>query len=503
MMRFYRSSAVFLTIAFANPSAADLAPTDVWNDWKSLVAAFGLEITGEESTTGDVLSVADAAITGTLFDEGMRIEIAMGDLRFEGRADGSVGILLPPEISGTTTVEFTDDEAVTVQTSGRHEDLVFSASGVPAEIVYTYAASSLRGESTASAAGSGIDLPAQTTAYALEDVSGESTVRLTDMRRTTATFAAALMSYSTRTSTEGTPVSANSDYALTDLTATSESTVPLVTLQAADLGALIAAGLTARSELTSTSTRFSQSMSGEVAGDFTGSTGPGRMTIGLGQEGVEYAGSQQNVEVDGTLSVMPVPVAFAAERMEFGLETPLLPSDAADDFGLAVALEGVTMADSLWSLFDPQAQLPRDPARVIVDLSGMGRLVISPFDPPAPAVLNAPGFAPVEFETLAINRLEIALAGAELGGEGKFEFEEAPDNTGPALPVGTMNFVLSGANGLIDKLVAMGLLPEEQAMGARMMMGLLGTPGDAPDTLTSTIELREGMQVFANGQRIR
>lgn len=503
MMRFFHSPVAALTIAFATPAAADLAPVDVWNDWKSLVSAFGLEITGQESTAGDVLSVEGAAIAGTLFNEAFRIEIDMGDLRFEGRGDGSVGIVLPPELSGTTTIDFGDGEVVTVETSGRHDDLAFSASGTAAEILYAYSAAALRGESTATAVGGGVDLPAQTTAYAIEDVTGESTVRLTDMRRTTATLSAALMNYSTRTSTEGTTLSANSDYALTGLTTTSESSIPLVTLDALDLEALLDAGLTARTEVATESSRFSQTMTGEVTGAFTGTTGPGSMVAGIGEGGIEYAGAQEDVAFDGSMSAIPLPLAFAAERMEFDLGAPILPSDGPQDFGLEVSLDGVTMAEALWSIFDPQAQLPRDPARVTLDLSGTGRLLINPFDPPSASVVNTPGFAPADVETLTIDRLEIAAAGAALEGDGALQFIDPPENVGPPQPTGTLNFLLSGANGLIDKLVAMGLLPEDQAMGARMMMGLLGAPGDAPDTLTSTIELREGMRVFANGQRIR
>ncbi len=40
-------------------------------------------------------------------------------------------------------------------------------------------------------------------------------------------------------------------------------------------------------------------------------------------------------------------------------------------------------------------------------------------------------------------------------------------------------------------------------MGARMMMGLFAQPGDGPDTLVSTIEVKEDGSVLANGQRIK
>ncbi len=70
-------------------------------------------------------------------------------------------------------------------------------------------------------------------------------------------------------------------------------------------------------------------------------------------------------------------------------------------------------------------------------------------------------------------------------------------------PLGEANFRLLGGNGLLDKLIQMGIVQEQDAMGARMMMGLFTTPGPAEDELNSTIEVNEDGHVLANGQRIK
>jgi len=57
-------------------------------------------------------------------------------------------------------------------------------------------------------------------------------------------------------------------------------------------------------------------------------------------------------------------------------------------------------------------------------------------------------------------------------------------------------------NKLIDNLIAMGLLPEDQAMGARMMLGIFTRPGTGPDEVTSVIEFKDG-GLFANGQLLQ
>ena len=49
----------------------------------------------------------------------------------------------------------------------------------------------------------------------------------------------------------------------------------------------------------------------------------------------------------------------------------------------------------------------------------------------------------------------------------------------------------------------MGIVSDQDAMGARMMMGMLAVPGDGPDQLKSKIEINAAGHVLANGQRIQ
>ena len=70
-------------------------------------------------------------------------------------------------------------------------------------------------------------------------------------------------------------------------------------------------------------------------------------------------------------------------------------------------------------------------------------------------------------------------------------------------PTGGIDLKLVGGNGLLDNLINMGILPEQQAMGARMMMGLFTRAGTEPDTVTSKIEINDAGHILANGQRIQ
>jgi hypothetical protein len=112
---------------------------------------------------------------------------------------------------------------------------------------------------------------------------------------------------------------------------------------------------------------------------------------------------------------------------------------------------------------------------------------------------------PGELNALTVKHLQVSAAGAELTGTGDFTFnnEDLTSFDGMPAPAGEANLKLTGANTLIDKLIGMGLMSEGDAMGARMMMGMLAVPGEGEDTLTSKIEISEDGQIHANGQRIK
>ncbi|MEL6312074.1 MAG: DUF2125 domain-containing protein, partial [Pseudomonadota bacterium] len=163
---------------------------------------------------------------------------------------------------------------------------------------------------------------------------------------------------------------------------------------------------------------------------------------------------------------------------------PLTPSDTAEPFDMRVVLGDLELGEEIWSMVDPAGALPRDPATLVLDLVGSVKLLISLFDEEQLATTDMPG----ELESLTVNEMLLRLAGAELTGTGAFTFDNARTafNGFPA-PDGSMNLQVVGANGLIDRLVQMGLIQEQQVMMARMMIGMLAIPGDGPDTLVSEI----------------
>jgi hypothetical protein len=91
-----------------------------------------------------------------------------------------------------------------------------------------------------------------------------------------------------------------------------------------------------------------------------------------------------------------------------------------------------------------------------------------------------------------------------VGASGALQIDNSGATTikGMPAPTGTINIDIKGVSKLIDNLIAMGILPDDQAMGVRMMLGMFTRPGAGPDEVTSVIEFKDG-GLFANGQQLQ
>ncbi|MCE8421699.1 DUF2125 domain-containing protein, partial [Rhodovulum sulfidophilum] len=148
----------------------------------------------------------------------------------------------------------------------------------------------------------------------------------------------------------------------------------------------------------------------------------------------------------------------------FQLLTPVTTSEAAQDFRLLTRLVNFKVSDEIWAMFDPQAQLPRDPATLVLDAKGKARLDIDLLDPKQVETLGEK--APGQIEALDLDQLQLTIAGADLTGDGSLTFDNSDTTTfgGVPAPTGQIDLKLVGGNALIDKLVSIGIVPQDQAM---------------------------------------
>ncbi len=506
MSVFLRSSCgAALVYAVATQGAlADLTANDVWSDWQSYFQSMGYTISGEQSSAGDVTTITNMTMVLDLTEEDGQFQMTMPEVILTENGDGTVSVGFPESfpmvISGQA-----EDEEFTVNLTYNQTDLDMVVSGSPEEMTYDYSATAI-GIVLDSIEGGDEPLPedALEATFEFTGMTGTSQMVIGETREIAQTLDADQMTY--RLSFED-PESGESglfEGVLNELTSDGDSIMP-TDIDLSDPQALYESGFAFSGMIAygSGKTDISGVSEGEQFTMASSSQG-GRLEASVDAERVAYDLEQNDAKLAVTTGDLPFPIEIAMAKAGLNLEIPIQESDEAAPFAFGLNLTDFTMSDILWSMFDPAATLPRDPATIALDTTGTAKVLMNIFDPEDTAALEDTGDVPAELHSLNINELLVSMIGAQLTGDGEFTFDnENTEEFGVPAPSGIANLQLVGANALIDKLIGMGLMSDDDALGARMMMGMMAVAGEEPDTLNSTIEFTEDGQILANGQRIK
>lgn len=490
------TTALVLTVATSSAAHADVTGADVWNNWKDLSASYGQTITASETQNGGTLSVSNVTIAMEVDD--VSVSSTIPSMEFIENGDGTVSITMPP--SYDIVISFDDyGETIDIPLQATTADLYMLASGDPGAINYEFSAASMGfAISDMNADDANVNaLISMLDVSGTYDISGGA-----DAPNLVSVFNAAKMILDADVKEIGGPGYLNMDVSIADISMDSAGHPGMFT-EIENLSAMFAQGFTSEAgytygpmsvEVAFEAERDSFHMSASATGGDAG--------VIVSSDAVGYGAGTTNLNVVASGSEIPLPeIAFDIGEIGFDFVMPGAPSDVAKEFGVAVGVIDATVSDMIWGMIDPGKQLPRDPVTALVDISGMGKLAVDIFSPEALFTGDMPG----EVESISLNELIVSVAGAELFGNGAFTIDMSNWSTfGAPAPTGTAEFSLKGANALIDKLIAMGLLPQEQAMMARMGMGMFAKPGDGPDSLVSKIEVDGASgKVLANGVQLR
>jgi hypothetical protein len=478
---------------------ADVTAQQVWDNWKTQIDAYGEGVSvGAETMSGDTLTIE--SLTLDISEDDMNVEAEMGPLTFTELGDGTVSVGMPE--SYPLTLEL---EGNPVQLTISNAGLDIIASGTPEALAYDLGAE--RYAITLDSLGPEFEEEGILNAgmITMNDVQGDYTVitgdDLTEMDYT---------------------LDVGSVEIDVDLRERGGSGVILVAAEMADLGLNAEIAMPEAMDTDSPEAMFTEgfafeggyaigpssyafeideegeAMSGTAATDST------ELTVAADYDGMAYRSQTKGVEIDFSVpQEVPFPVEAALSTFGFTFDVPMSQTEEPRDFKLGMELRDLTIGDGLWNIFNPGEALPRDPATLAINLSGEATPLFDFMDPQQ-AQQAAMSNMPAELHAAALNELVLRLGGAEITGDGAFTFDNTDLQTIPGVPrpEGQADFRLVGVNGLIEKLVQMGLIPQEQAMAPRMMLGMFAQPV-GEDELTSTIEINEQGHILANGQRIQ
>ena len=486
---------------------ADTTNTEVWKNWQGYMTSMGYSVTADEADAGNVLTVKNIKMISPLAagDNGLSVTLPM--LTLTGQGDGSVKIALPPLSELAIDMALQTGEKVDAILAYAQDGLDMTVTGAGGNFTYTYAASGI-GLSLDKLMidGTAVGPDVVKVNINLQDVSGNSTITDGELRNFTQAINSAALAYDIVFSDPDSGAKVKANGALQNLASNSESMVPKSGVGMADMNAMLTSGFNVTGALTYQGGNMDMALdSPDGAGSTNTSSTGGAITYSFGPDGINYDVTQTGLAFSALVPDVPLPIVLNMAVSKFNFAMPLQKSVAEQDFALGFTMGDFTVSDMVWGLLDPSAQLPRNPATLALDVSGKAKVLFDFLNPDQAAALQSSGAAPGELNALTLNNLVVDAVGARLTGTGDFTFDNSDlvSFGGIPRPTGAIDLKLVGGNGLLDKLVAVGVLPQQQAMGARMMMGLFAVAGPEEDTLNSKIEINEAGHILANGQRVQ
>ncbi|WP_395543721.1 DUF2125 domain-containing protein [Neotabrizicola sp. sgz301269] len=501
MFRFtHFTAAPALVLLLSGTAHAALTADKVWQSWKDGAGLVGLQVSAAtESNSGGVLTLNGVSIAPA----GEQNAIKISDMTLAEQADGSV-VITPGAAIG---FDGTADGGGKFDLS--HDGLVITAhEGEGGALVYDYSANSLKAAIDASHEGYSFDAntPAQKVTSLIdvnfEGLSGTYSDTPGSNRAFSLVLNATKFGYDVTSDDPNlkqkqAQKSETADIALSG-TLTLPATMALAEMQGpGDFAKALADGLALKVSTKQGASTGSVSQEDEffpMQLDMTASGGTA--SLSLDNTAFTVVSDSPGMKMNMTSSAIPAPVEVNLGPMVMDFLLPVVAATPAD-YHLKLSLSQFTLNEAVWGMFDPGAALKREPLDLAIDVSGKTAI-----DLPALMAAEETGQTPPmpAPENLDITTIALKVAGAALNANGAFTFD---NSMGMPMPLGKADVAVTGANALIDGLIKTGLLSEDDAMGARMMMGAFMKPGAEPDSLTTTIEAKEGFQIFVNGQQIQ
>lgn len=489
----WASTTAVVALLAANPALADVTPEEVWDAWQEVYTSSGSTVTtGSVERDGDTLVITD--FRATIEAEGTRSETELAELRLRDAGDGSVEVTMAETASFTSTTAATADAKEMGATGTvKMPGLSGIVSGTVDEMAYAFTAPSVEIAMEPTEDGKSVG----NMAILFSDTS--ATYELNgpaDAQELSGSFNAASAAFNLAVKDDTTDFVGSFNAA--DLSG--EIAGDLTGMEEEEISNALAQGFAIDTSLSYGALNYDFDIK-DAAGPskLTGGSTGGSFEMALDAARLLLAAGGKNVEATLSSADLPFPeVKLSYAESGFNLTMPVGKGDAPQDFSVLTKIVDLQVSEEIWAMFDPTNALPHDPATVIIDLAGKALLksdlMSTPDDAPPDAELHA----------LEVKDITARIGGAELTGKGAFTFDNSDLTTfeGVPAPTGTLNLKLVGGNTLLDKLVGMGLVGEEEAMGARMMIAMFANPGPGEDEMTSVLEFKD-KGFYANGQQMQ
>lgn len=492
---------------FAGAVSAEVTADDVWQNTRDALATLGGDFTAAKARRGDTLSITDMRMAFQLPFEVGSVSMTFPDFQLAENGDGTVSLTYPKTSTYNIAVEITDKGSFSGNLNMIYDNISYVASGTPGDVTYTYSIDKMMMD-TSDILIEGDNLPDEPLNISMQG-------SVLGMSGTTRVKVASHVTIKSVMTIEDQDVLFKAD--LPDESgfefraiAKNQSTVSDVTLprngmDIMNLAAAFRSGLsmTGTSSIDFSETRQIDKEKGKVVSDQISTVKNSTTELEVNEEYLKIGGATSEFTLTiGKNPLVPFPFLVAAKSTEYEFQAPLAASSELQNFGLSFVLDRVMIPDSIMAMMDPEHALPNDPATTSLDLSGKVKNMIDWLDINAVMALDMHQKPPVEIHSLTLDTIFLEVVGARLNGSGAATFD---NSDGTPKPSGTLDLSLIGGNTLLDTLVSIGLVSEEQAIGARLAIATITRPDpDAgEDALKSELEINDQGHITANGMRIK
>jgi hypothetical protein len=502
MIRSLAPTTALALVLTAQGALADVTPEEVWDSWQAFSTGAGQELTvGSTARNGDTLEVRGLVVT-LKDDLGGSFSATIDTLDFTDNGDGTVTVRMADSYPLALAFPAGTDGPSSVKLTVNQPGLTILAGGSATETSYRFTAPTVAVVLDEVLDQSGTVLPTAASVTMTDTTADYLVTRAGETTALQSSFAADSLEFTL----SGASPDGNGDGSMS-LTMAEVAGATNGTFLGAEVMANMALalnqGFTTDSRMTFGPTRFDATITeGGTTTTVASTATGGNFEVAVDQARISYGSGLTGASFVISGAEIPFPEVRAEfGELGFGFRMPASRSDVPQDFAILTRLVDFTVSEEIWGLIDPTATLSREPASFVADIKGQGRWLVDIMDPEVQASGMEP---PGELSALDLTQLLIKGAGAEVGATGALIFDNSTLEPfgGMPEPNGSINVTIKGVNQLIDNLITMGLLPEDQAMGFRMMLGMFTRPGAGGDEVTSLIEFRDG-GIFANGQQLQ
>ena len=469
MKRLTSATAIGMILA-ATPALAEVTPKSVWENLNSYYQRYGMTVeTASVDEAGDTVTVKGLVLTQKA--DGTSVRIESGDLVLTATGDGAVrmdvaedmaAIIELPAAPAATDEAASDAEPATdgadapadsadaatdpaadaapadepppqprkITLTGKFTDDAITVREDGDAIVYDYLVPKVDMTVTQIELDDG-QVIANPVTFALTGLKGTDRIEGTESQKIVQAATAESLTVNLDVKGEQDQYG-KGQVVFTGFEITSDAALPVgAGSMTGDLGAMLKAGLAMKGAM-----KFA-SMTGNLGMRTVDDQGQPRpmtmkfdgaesaLNISMDQSRINYAGTNGATNAEMTIPELPVPLGYGIASGSFDIDFPVAVADAAQNFAVAYKLDGLTLTDSIWGLFDPQAALPRDPASLEVDLAGSVKVLRDFFDMSAMNALNDPNLTdeqrvalyaemsapPVDLRDITINKNSTRFCG--------------------------------------------------------------------------------------------